>query len=174
MKRLIITFWFGWVLLGCQSVPEDKANVQTVEEVIEQLNKTPSPDVVSFYPTEGNALFDDKKIALKILKPRRCVYQFDLDIFPWEALQQAFITSKTLTITISATFKDGDHMYDRQFQFLPVKPNSMHYHIKVNMCNFGYIHGTEKATFKIQGHLQSGKEVFQTLIHTPMPRELVI
>ena len=174
MKRLVIIFLVGLILLGCQNVPEDKAYVQTVEEVIEQLNKTQSPDVVPFYPTKGNTLFDDKKVALKILKPRRCIYQFDLDIFPWEKLKKDFVQSKTFTVTISATFRGGNHVYDRQFQFLPVKPDSMHYQIKIDMCKFGYLNGTEKAVFKIQGHLQSGKEVFQALIHTPMPRELVI
>ncbi|OJJ14462.1 hypothetical protein BKI52_42530 [marine bacterium AO1-C] len=125
-----------------------------------------SEGFVIFDPVKGKALFDDKKMALKISVPEQCIYQFDLNIYPWDALKQAFSSAKNLTVTISATFKDGDHVYDRQFQFLPVNPKAMHYNIKIDMCKFGYITRVSKAAFKIQGHLQSGKEVFQTLIYT--------
>ena len=125
-----------------------------------------SAGFVIFDPVKGKSLFGDKKIALKISIPKPCIYKFHLDIFPWEALQQEFTNSKTLTVTISATFSDGDHVYDRQFQFLPVKPDTMRYNIDINVCKFGYVTRVSKGAFKIQGHLQSGKEVFQTLVYT--------
>lgn len=154
-------------LQGCKSsvIDEDE---QALKQAIEGINRSNKyDDLVLFGVFKGYEFFESKKVSLAISEDEKNTYHFRFNVFPWKELKQTFTQSKTLTVTISSSFPNGENIYNRQFQFLPVNPDSIQYKIKLDMNKFPNSKYGEYAAFKIQGHLQTGQEVFQMVVIAP-------